>query len=269
MLGIRRLFCVLGFLAVATGPAMTASKDESRLPPSNDTVTAEVAAPLPLPSAGTGSAPATDSGTTPDSGTSPDSGTTPDTGPTTDQQDPTDQGQDLTAPGGSQPDAGSSEDGSGEDMSLGDIPEVKTVELTLDVAKRALDTYLAVKEKYKDADLESYDNLQDFVDKNEQGKAFEADIKAAGFASVDEWNTAITTLGFAYTGVIDDPTGDIKLQIEDIQADNTIAQDMKDRMIASLNAMIPSENNRKIASEMMKDPAYAEKLKALDAAEGE
>jgi hypothetical protein len=267
MQDFRRYFCVLGILGMVAGAAVAATKDESRLSPSDETVTAEVAAPLPLPAEGTGSG----TTATPDSGTAttPDSGTSTDSDPSADPQDPTDQGQDLTAPDGNQPDAGTGEDGSGEDMSLGDIPEIKTVELTLDVAKRALDTYLAVKEKYKDADLESYDNLQDFVDKNEEGKAFEVDIKAAGFASVDEWNTAITTLGFAYTGVIDDPTGDIKLQIEDIQADNSIAQDMKDRMIASLNAMIPSDNNRKIAAELMKDPAYAEKLKALDAAEGE
>ena len=193
-----------------------------------------------------------------DSGTGGDSGT----------QDPTDQGQDLTTTPDDQPDINAGEDG-GEDMSLGEIPDIKTMELTTDIAKRALDTYVMVKDKYQDADLESYDNLQDFVDKNEQGKAFEADVKAAGFATADDWNTAITSLSFAYTGVLDDPTGDIKLQIEDIQKDTSIAQDMKDKMIASLNAMIPSENNRKVVQELMADASYADKLKILDASEGE
>lgn len=183
-------------------------------------------------------------------------------------QDPTDQGQDLTTTPDDQPDINAGEDG-GEDMSLGEVPDIKTMELTTDIAKRALDTYVMVKDKYQDADLESYDNLQDFVDKNEQGKAFETDVKAAGFATVDDWNTAITSLSFAYTGVLDDPTGDIKLQIEDIQKDTSIAQDMKDKMIASLNAMIPSENNRKVVQELMADASYADKLKILDASEGE
>lgn len=151
-----------------------------------------------------------------------------------------------------------------DDMSLGEIPIVETMELSPDTAKRAIDVYILVKDKYKDADLERYESLQDFVDQNAEGKAFEADIKAAGFNSVNDWNLAITTVGFAYTGVIDDQSGDIKLQIEEIRADTELAQDMKDRMAASLTAMIPSDNNRKVIRELMNDPSYAEKLKQLD-----
>ncbi len=126
---------------------------------------------------------------------------------------------------------------------------------------------MLVKEKYKDAELELYENLQDFVDQTAQGKAFEADIKAAGFATVSEWNVAITTVGFAYTGVIDDQSADIQLQIEEIQTDKELAQDMKDRMIASLKAMIPSENNRKVIQELIDDPAYADNVKLLETEE--
>ena len=154
-----------------------------------------------------------------------------------------------------------------DDMSLGEVPIVETMELSLDTAKRAIDVYILVKDKYKDADLEAYDSLQDFVDQNAEGKAFEADIKAAGFNSVNQWNLAISTVGFAYTGVIDDQSGDIKLQIEEIRADTELAQDMKDRMAASLTAMIPSENNRKVIQELMNDPVYVEKLKQLDTEE--
>lgn len=276
----------LGFLA----PADAAQKDDSRLIVAEDT-TQTTPPILPLPSTdgtATPAAPATpppaagsDSTTTPatpvqppaDPGqppAAPDTGMGGDAGMGGDSgsQDPTDQGQDLTTTPDDQPDINAGEDG-GEDMSLGEVPDIKTMELTTDIAKRALDTYVMVKDKYQDADLESYDNLQDFVDKNEQGKAFETDVKAAGFATVDDWNTAITSLSFAYTGVLDDPTGDIKLQIEDIQNDTSIAQDMKDKMIASLNAMIPSENNRKVVQELMADASYADKLKILDASEGE
>ena len=154
-----------------------------------------------------------------------------------------------------------------DDMSLGEIPVIETMELTSDIAKRAIDAYVLVKEKYKDAELEQYDNLQDFVDQNVQGKAFDADIKAAGFATVNDWNLAITTVGFAYTGVIDDQSADINLQIEEIQGDQELAQDMKDRMIASLNAMIPSANNRKVIEDLVNDPAYGEKLKQIDTEE--
>jgi hypothetical protein len=177
------------------------------------------------------------------------------------------QGEDLTQPDPSQPAGEAGEGISPDDMSLGQIPLIETVELTADIARRAVDAYVLVKEKYKDAELELYENLQDFVDQTAPGKEFEADIKAAGFATVTEWNVAITTAGFAYTGVIDDQSADIQLQIKEIQDDAELAQDMKDRMIASLKAMIPSDNNRKVIQELINDPAYAERLKLLETEE--
>ncbi len=60
------------------------------------------------------------------------------------------------------------------------------VELTLDTAQKAVDAYVIVKDKYKDAELENFESLQDFVDRDPVGKAFEADIKLAGFANVTD-----------------------------------------------------------------------------------
>ncbi len=151
-----------------------------------------------------------------------------------------------------------------EDISIGEIPTIEVVELTAESAKRALDAYVLVGEKYKDTELENYDSLQEFVEQHAQGRAFESDIKAAGFATVDEWNLAITSLGFAYTNIVDNQTDDITQQIDEVKADTEMAQDMKDRMVKSLQAMIPSANNTKIAEELVKDPSYAEKLKNLD-----
>jgi hypothetical protein len=151
-----------------------------------------------------------------------------------------------------------------DDFSIGDIPVVETLELTAEKARKALDVYVLVREKYKDAALEDFENLQDFVDQSPVGKAFEADIKAASFTDVTEWNTTITTLSFAYDNSVDDQTAEIKQQITELQADTEMAQDMRDRMITALNAMIPSDNNKKILDELKADPAYAEKLKLLE-----
>ena len=122
-------------------------------------------------------------------------------------------------------------------------------------------------EKYKDAALENYENLQDFVEQDPRGKDFETDIKSFGFANVNDWNIAVTTVGFAYSNLLDDQTEDIKLQIEEVKADTEMAQDMRDRMVQALSAMIPSDNNRKIVEEMMKDASYSEKLKQLETEE--
>ncbi|NMD06729.1 MAG: hypothetical protein GYA66_01990 [Phyllobacteriaceae bacterium] len=154
-----------------------------------------------------------------------------------------------------------------DDFSVGEIPAVETVELTADTARKAIDVYVLVRDKYKDAALENYENLQDFVEQDSKGKDFEADIKAAGFATANDWNVAVTTLGFAYSNHVDDQTADIKMQIEEVKADTEMAQDMRDRMVQALTAMIPSDNNRTIVAEMMKDPVYAEKLKQLETEE--
>jgi hypothetical protein len=244
----RRALAALmaGFLvSCGTGTLAFAAKDQARLAPQDSlerlAQQSQPAEPLPLPDSGTAS---------------PGSG---DEGSSSDQQAPDDQ----MAP----PDAGNGDATSPDDLSLGEIPEIQTMELTVDIAKRAVDAYVQVKDKYADTDLQQYNDLQSFVDQNPRGKEFEADIKAAGFANVNDWNLAITTLGFAYSGVLDDPTADIKQQISEIQADPQLAQDMKDRMIASLNAMIPSENNRKVVEELMKDQAYKDKLDQLDTEE--
>jgi hypothetical protein len=154
-----------------------------------------------------------------------------------------------------------------EDFSVGEIPTVETIELTPDTARKAMDAYVVIRDKYKDAPLENYENLQDFVEQDAQGKDFEADIKSFGFATANDWNIAVTTVGFAYSNLIDDQTADLRAQIEEVKNDTEMAQDMRDRMVQALSAMIPSDNNRKVVDEMMKDPVYAEKLKALETEE--
>lgn len=154
-----------------------------------------------------------------------------------------------------------------DDMSIGEIPDVQTEELTPELAKKAIDGYAMVHVKYQDSPLEDYQDLQEFVDKDPKGKEFETDIKSFGFTSVNDWNLAVTTLSFAYTNILDDQTGDLKQQMDEINADTTMAQDMKDRMIKSLKAMIPSDNNKKIVEDLIKDPTYGEKIKLLESTE--
>jgi hypothetical protein len=171
------------------------------------------------------------------------------------------------APGDNAAPPGEEETPPADEPSLGEIEEVKIVDLTPDMAQRALDAYVLLKDKYKDAQLENYESLQDFVDKDQQGKAFEADVKAAGFANVDEWNVAITTVSNAYSNIVNDQSADVNQQIEEVQKDPELAQDMKDRLTNSLKALIPTENNRKVVQGLMDNPANAEKVKQLDTEE--
>lgn len=163
-------------------------------------------------------------------------------------------------------DAAAPDDGDtpGDELSLGEIPTIETMELTPEIARRALDSYITAKEKYADTDLDQFENLQDFVDQTEDGKTFETDIKAAGFANVSDWNLAVTTLGLTYGTVTDDSTGELEQQIKEVEEDTELAQDMKDKMVKALKALIPSDNNKKIIEDMLADPVYGPKLKQLD-----
>lgn len=158
------------------------------------------------------------------------------------------------------------DDGTG-DLSIGDVPAVQTIELTPDKARKALDAYVLVQTKYQESPLEDYEDLQAFVDKDPKGKDFETDIKSFGFPDVNNWNLAVTTLSFAYTNALDDQTSELKQQIGEIIASTEMAQDVKDRMVKSLTAMIPSANNAKIVADLIADPTYAEKIKLLETTE--
>ena len=151
----------------------------------------------------------------------------------------------------------------GEGKDAGDVPPVETIELTEDIATRALDAFTAVKDKYKGTALESYESLEQFVRDTDIGKQFDADIKKFGFESVTAWNTAVTTVSFAYSAVAENQEQEIKKQIDDLKQDKEIQEPMKAKIIDSLSAMLPSENNKAVIKKLMQDQGYVAKLKAL------
>jgi hypothetical protein len=161
------------------------------------------------------------------------------------------------------PAAGKQDEVLPDEMSLGEVPAAQTVELTIDLAKRSIDAFVLVRDKYAESPIYHYETLEEFVAKTEEGKKFEIDVKSYGFANVGEWNVAISTVGLTYTSISEGPDYDVAAQIAEIKADMTIAQDMKDRMIASLTSLIPTEHNKEVIAELMKDETYREKLKLL------
>ncbi len=165
------------------------------------------------------------------------------------------------------PDPSAPDTEAGSDVSVGEVANIETEELTPDLAKKAIDGYFLVHNKYQDSPLEDYQDLQEFVDKDAKGKQLEIDIKAFGFTSVNDWNLAVTSVSVAYNNILDDQTADYKQQIEDIKNSKDMAQDMKDQQIKALQAAIPSENNHRIVEDLTKDPVYADKIKLLETTE--
>jgi hypothetical protein len=175
-----------------------------------------------------------------------------------------DEGQDLTVPPPPIEEEVSPPDSVPYDeMSLGEIPAIDIVELSTDSARRGMDAYALVRDRYAQSSIYQYESLEEFVEKTAEGKKFEADIKSFGFATIDEWNKVVITISLAYSAITDNPAEDIEKRIAEITADTSLAKDMKDRMVKSLSAMVPTANNRKIVEDLIKDPVYGPKLELL------
>jgi hypothetical protein len=143
------------------------------------------------------------------------------------------------------------------------VPPLKTIELTVDLAKKALDGFVLAREKYKDSMLDQYETLEDFIAKSADGKSLEADLEGLGFLSVAEWEIAIATVSLTYGAISDGTDYDVPQQIEEIKSDSSLTAAKKDELIRWLTSLIPSGNNKKVIEELMKDEAYRQKLELL------
>ena len=148
-----------------------------------------------------------------------------------------------------------------------DIPIVISVELTMDMAKRAIDALAEVRDKYNDQGIEEYETLEEFVEATPAGKRLEKDVMMFGFKDVTDWNASISSVGFAYSAVVDDEEDEIRQQISEIQIDPQIDAEAKRKMVASLEAMIASDNNKSIIRQLMQDEYYSARLKLLEETE--
>ncbi|MGI9512845.1 MAG: hypothetical protein ACR2OL_08100 [Anderseniella sp.] len=176
----------------------------------------------------------------------------------------------LLSPGD---DAGSGNtNGKGEDTPRELAPAistVETVELTPDLAKRAIDGFIRLKENYQDTDIAEYETLEQFVAEATEGPALEKDVKSFGFKTVGEWNTAITSVSFAYAALSGTHEDEIRQELENIRNEVDLDEQMKKSLIDGLQSMLPSENNKKIVGDLNKQKDWAEKLKLLEeSAEG-
>jgi hypothetical protein len=143
------------------------------------------------------------------------------------------------------------------------IAPVKTIELTPELAKRAIDGFVLARDKYANAMLDQYETLEEFASKSEEGKKLKADIKALGFKDVNEWEIAIATVSLTYGAVSEDSDYDVPQQIEEVKSDASMSEEKKVQLIAWLNSLIPSQHNKAVILEVMQDEAYREKLKLL------
>ena len=148
------------------------------------------------------------------------------------------------------------------DMAPG-VATVETIELTPDIAKRAIEGFVQLRKNYQDTDIAEYESLEQFVAEASEGPALEKDIRSFGFATVGEWNIAITSVSFAYAALSGTHEDEINQELENINSDSDLDETMKKSLIEGLKSMLPSDNNKKIVGDLNKQTDWAEKLKLL------
>lgn len=139
-----------------------------------------------------------------------------------------------------------------------------TEELTIDAARRAIDAFAEVRDKYTYDGVENYTSLEAFVAETEAGKRLEADIMAFGFADITDWNVTIVAVGFAYSAFVYDYAADLRQQIRAVRHDTEIDDEMRAQLIAGLEALMPSRNNREVMQALFADQEYRDKLRLLE-----
>ena len=175
-------------------------------------------------------------------------------------------GEDAVEEGGPLPGEGAGEEDLGpslEELIAEDIPDVEAVDYTLDQARRALDVLAEVYGKFEDSEIEKYPTLQEFAEKSPRGGKLKEIVRKHGFKSVKEWSNIIANIGFAYSSLQE---GDEELlrQLEEVKADTKMDKERKARLLRYYDALIPSENNKRVLRELMEDKAYVAKLHLLE-----
>jgi hypothetical protein len=141
--------------------------------------------------------------------------------------------------------------------------DLATEFLTVDAARRAIDAFVAVRDKYNNQGIEDYNSLEEFVAETEAGKRLEAEVMAHGFSDITDWNVTIMAVGFAHSAIVYDYATDLRQQIEAVRRDRSLDEVMRARLIAGLTGLMPSRNNRSVLQALLRDPIYRDKLRLL------
>ena len=84
-----------------------------------------------------------------------------------------------------------------------------------------------------------------------------------GFKSLAEWEVAVGTVSLTFGAVSEGSDFEVPQQIEEVKNDASMSEERKVQLIAWLNSLIPTPNNKAAILEVMKDAGYREKLRLL------
>ncbi|MGF7162758.1 hypothetical protein FHS85_004413 [Rhodoligotrophos appendicifer] len=147
-----------------------------------------------------------------------------------------------------------------EGTDYGDIAPLVQVDLDPDVALRAVDVYLTLRDTIGTDQLEALSEQSSDESLTTLVPEMKGILEKYGFADEDAWLEVLQSVILAYEALQDDSLEQAKQSLAEIQADTSMSPEQKGRAEAMLRSMIPSDTNMEVIRKMMRDPTVGAKL---------
>jgi len=142
---------------------------------------------------------------------------------------------------------------------MGGVPQIPKVELSEDSAKRAVDTYLTLREKYGDK-MPPAKGGGSLGEGAEQAAEIQSVVTGNGFSNTEDWQNTITNVALAYGFSKNNKGGEIDAKIAELRDNTQLPKGIRDQLVRTMTAMRPSENNMKVVESLAADSSYGAKL---------
>ena len=144
------------------------------------------------------------------------------------------------------------------------IPTFQQEELTLELAKAAIDSFLELKKNYGKEEMPDLNPapgasapqaLQQYAD-------FQNTVKRYGFSDMGQWHRSMLSLFLAHNFHSEGRLEEYERSVEQMKQSN-MPEETMNQMIEMMNRLKPSKNNIAIAAALVDDPVYGPKLNKL------
>ena len=148
------------------------------------------------------------------------------------------------------------------------LASFRHVPLTVEKAKAALEIFLTLKKNYPPETFKVKTpgpmGAVEAMKASEKAQEILKLVKEKGFADIDEWARAFTSLGMALAHVRQGGDEEIQAKLRDLEQ-APMPEPMKAKIRAMLQALIPPQQNVTVAQALLKDADAKKMIEAVEA----
>ena len=148
------------------------------------------------------------------------------------------------------------------------LSSFRHVPLTVEKAKAALEIFLTLKKEYPPETFKMKTpgpmGAVEAMKASEKAQEILKLVKTKGFADLDEWARAFTSLGMALAHVRQGSDEEIQKKLKKLD-EAPMPEPIKAKIRAMLQALIPPQQNVKVAQRLLQDAATKKMIDAVDA----